>query len=164
MNHTENYQLCQWEAPDPIRREDFNADNAALDAALSAIRQAADSKADAEDVAALAANMGAVGKNARVTWGSYIGDGTYGADNPTTLTFDFVPVLVAVNVTNTIGEVISWLVRPYPYTLNTTSHRILVTWNDHSISWYYADSTSGHINQNNTSGYEYHYLALGYDT
>jgi hypothetical protein len=34
MTKTENFQFNQWEAGDPIRREDFNRDNAILDAAL----------------------------------------------------------------------------------------------------------------------------------
>ena len=33
-NHTRNYNLCQWEASDQVLREDFNADNAKIDAAL----------------------------------------------------------------------------------------------------------------------------------
>lgn len=39
MTKTTNYQLNQWDAADPIRREDFNADNAALDAAIAALSQ-----------------------------------------------------------------------------------------------------------------------------
>ena len=39
MTKTENYNLNQWEATDPIRREDFNADNAAIDAAIKAVEQ-----------------------------------------------------------------------------------------------------------------------------
>ena len=35
-NHTENYQLSQWERSDRILMEDFNADNAKIDAALKA--------------------------------------------------------------------------------------------------------------------------------
>ena len=34
MKTTQNYQLPQWEATDPLRREDFNAAMAALDAGL----------------------------------------------------------------------------------------------------------------------------------
>ena len=45
MKKTENYALNQWEAADVVRREDFNADNAAIDAAL---------KANADAVAAAA--------------------------------------------------------------------------------------------------------------
>ena len=35
MNQTTNYQLSQWDASDRILREDFNADNAKLDAVLA---------------------------------------------------------------------------------------------------------------------------------
>lgn len=37
MTKTDNYNLNQWEATDPIRREDFNADNAVIDAALKEV-------------------------------------------------------------------------------------------------------------------------------
>ena len=72
MEKTVNYQLNQWDAADPIRREDFNADNAALDAALAAIKSAAeeDVQSLSETVAALTAGLGSGGQNARVTWGS----------------------------------------------------------------------------------------------
>lgn len=33
-NHTVNYQLSQWEATDPVLREDFNADNRKIEKAL----------------------------------------------------------------------------------------------------------------------------------
>ena len=35
-NHTANYKLNQWEATDNVQRVDFNADNAAIEAALTA--------------------------------------------------------------------------------------------------------------------------------
>ena len=35
MKKTQNHQLCLWDPEDRIRREDFNADNAELDAALA---------------------------------------------------------------------------------------------------------------------------------
>lgn len=34
--HTENYNLCQWEGTDKVERLDFNADNASIEAALTA--------------------------------------------------------------------------------------------------------------------------------
>ena len=37
MNKTENYQLNQWEKTDRIMMEDFNGDNAKIDAALKAL-------------------------------------------------------------------------------------------------------------------------------
>ena len=36
-NHTEHYALNQWLAADQVQRTDFNADNAKIDAALSAL-------------------------------------------------------------------------------------------------------------------------------
>ncbi len=34
-NHTTNYKLNQWESTDQVQRMDFNAYNAAIDAALT---------------------------------------------------------------------------------------------------------------------------------
>lgn len=42
MNKTQNYQLSQWDGEDRILMEDFNADNARVEAALSALAAAAD--------------------------------------------------------------------------------------------------------------------------
>lgn len=39
MTKTEHYQLNQWDASDRVLREDFNADNAKIDAALEAFSQ-----------------------------------------------------------------------------------------------------------------------------
>ncbi len=39
-NYTTNYDLCQWEPTDPVIRTDFNADNAKLETALTALEEA----------------------------------------------------------------------------------------------------------------------------
>ena len=39
-NQTTNYQLNQWQSTDQVQRTDFNADNAKIDAALSALDSA----------------------------------------------------------------------------------------------------------------------------
>ena len=39
-NHTTNFELCQWQADDQVKRTDFNEDNAKIDAALSALGKA----------------------------------------------------------------------------------------------------------------------------
>ena len=49
MQQTSNYQLSQWDAEDRIQREDFNSDNAKVDAALK-------SKADTAAAARAAAS------------------------------------------------------------------------------------------------------------
>lgn len=60
MNKTANFQLTQWEKTDRIMMEDFNRDNAAIDAAL---KSNADKAAAAETAAREAADT-ALGKKA----------------------------------------------------------------------------------------------------
>ena len=58
MTKTTNYQLNQWAKSDRVMMDDFNADNAKIDAALKANADAAQAlqsgKADAQTVSALA--------------------------------------------------------------------------------------------------------------
>ena len=66
-NHTTNYQLSQWAKSDQVKMEDFNADNAKLDAALKA-------EADARAAAVNAINTALSGA-VKLAAGSYTGDG-----------------------------------------------------------------------------------------
>ena len=66
-NQTTNYQLSQWAKSDQVLMEDFNADNAKLDAALKA-------EADARTAAVNAINATLSGA-VKLTVGSYTGDG-----------------------------------------------------------------------------------------
>lgn len=52
MNKTEKYQLNQWELTDRIQMEDFNADNAKIDAALAEQAAVLAGKASHADVSA----------------------------------------------------------------------------------------------------------------
>ena len=89
MTKTENFALNQWDAVDPIRREDFNADNAALDAALNAIKNAAE-----EDVRSLGETVAAL---ADTVEGRKIAVGTYaGNDGTQTINVGFTPKVVWV--------------------------------------------------------------------
>ena len=65
-NQTSNYKLNQWKAEDRVMREDFNADNAKIDAALGLFPQ--------------------------LVFGSYTGDGTVGR----TIDLGFEPKAVFV--------------------------------------------------------------------
>ena len=60
VDHTTNYQLSQWETTDRILMEDFNSDNAKIDAALAAHDAALAGKADAADLAALTQALAAL--------------------------------------------------------------------------------------------------------
>lgn len=86
MNKTANFQLTQWEKTDRIMMEDFNRDNAAIDAAL---------KSNADKAAALQTALEKCG-NCRITISNYKGTGTLGEAHPTSLTFAEPPLLVFV--------------------------------------------------------------------
>lgn len=59
MGQTANYQLNQWVKTDRIQMEDFNSDNAKIDAALKANADAVATKAESATVSALQAALNA---------------------------------------------------------------------------------------------------------
>ena len=162
MQHTQNYQLSRWEKDDRIMMEDFNADNAKLDAALAA-------KADAEDVTALGESvndaLGSGGHNCRIICGSYTGTGTYGAASPTSLTTGFAPVLVIVQKTENVGYDPAILIRGMTVGRNNSGKSTLaVSWRDDGVSWY-TTNTSANLPaaiQMNTADQTFYYAAIGY--
>lgn len=85
MNKTPNYQLNQWDKSDRIQMEDFNADNAKIEAALLGANEAT--------AAAAASGL-------KVKTGSFSGTGTTG-----TRTYEIgaKPKLVIVRTSNTVS-------------------------------------------------------------
>ena len=59
MRQTADFQLNQWDLTDRIQMEDFNSDNAKVDAALSAISDRVDLKAAQSDLTALTSRVNA---------------------------------------------------------------------------------------------------------
>jgi len=80
MTHTTNYNLSQWDAGDRILRDDFNADNAKIDAELAA-------------AAGSIANLASVKGNCRIETFTYVGKGTSDTDSPTVVRFSAMPTL-----------------------------------------------------------------------
>ena len=73
MNRTTNYNLCQFEETDRVRRTDFNEDNAKIDGAVKAVDRRVDGlEASKADKTALAA---VEGKISRIVTGTYAGTG-----------------------------------------------------------------------------------------
>ena len=141
MNHTTNYNLNQWEASDRVTRADFNADNAAIDAAIAAVSAAA---------------AGAP----RFVYGSYRGTGTYGFNSPTTLDFDFEPKLLIVKSGPQID--VMFVLRestasPLITDVATLAYAI-TRWNGNSVSFINTSNARCQMNENNTT---YYYIALG---
>ena len=100
MDKTTNFDLPQWVKEDPIKMQDFNAAFQTIDETLKAAADATAEKADAatvqQTVAALQTALGSGGKTCRISSGSYAGNGKTGQSNPSSLTFDFTPVLVVI--------------------------------------------------------------------
>lgn len=167
MTKTTNYQLSQWEATDKLSRADFNADNAAIDAAIKAVADTANSKAGSAEVsalqqsvnsqiAALSTALGSGGSNCRIAWGSYVGTDKSGSKAAVVLTFPFQPILVYVcKDQNTTSGL---FLRPNG-ACNSAANNVAATWGADSISWYCTSSASAQFNEAAT----YYYVALGVD-
>lgn len=107
-NQTANYSLSQWVKSDQVRMEDFNADNAKLDAALAehagslsrlsgqvagkAEQTALTAEANARKSAVTALNQQlALKGNCQMEILTYTGNGLIGAGNPTRIPFTRPP-------------------------------------------------------------------------
>ena len=140
MNKTANFQLTQWEKTDRIMMEDFNRDNAAIDAAL---------KANADKAAALQTALAGAG-NCGIAVTSYTGAGAYGAENANTLSFEHPPLAVFI-----FGGDVGFLSRDRGMRVlrgNSTASTT-TTWSadGKSVSWYAGHSAY----QMNEKGYNY---------
>lgn len=139
MTKTEHYQLNQWEASDRVLREDFNSDNAKIDAAIESVRTAA----------------------LQLFVGSYTGDGT--ADR----TIDLGRAPKAVYVCAENGQILSsgryygglavpghpvWIENPQLTVLEVCSTGFIVHYRYNDPYKTYAYSNAENVN--------YHYLAL----
>ena len=104
------------------------------------------------------------GETAKIATGSYTGTGTYGSDNPCSLTFDFEPKILIIMPNTTASQ-------PYSGYWIQGSNWMMVNWvgssysnfrNEMTVSgnkatWY---STSAINKQLNESNYTYYYIAL----
>ena len=131
MTQTTNFHLNQWSPEDYVRRTDFNADNAKIDAALAAAG------------------------NCRIVTGSYTGTGKYDQYNPNTLTFDGKPLLVFI-----VGDRSCYAMRgcdTADVCYGSSGSTIDLTWGENTLSWY---NTNNFYAQMNISGRVYRYIAL----
>ena len=152
MNKTANYQLSQWEKADKVLMDDFNADNAKIDAALKA-------ETDARTAAVTSLSSS---RNCQAVTTGYTGTGVSGESNPNYLSFARRPFFIHVG-----GEAASGFSAVYGQTLTvchsgSSTRNIHLTWSGNSVSWYeefnsYAPSPTYQMNE---SGKQYKVLAL----
>lgn len=136
---TGNYQLNQWGKSDRIMMEEFNSDNAKIDAAL---KQTADAVA--------------LCGNCQLATTSYVGTGSAGAANARTLTFEKAPLAVLI-----FGKEIGFAApgSDVKSVKITTVDTNTTTWsNDNkTVTWYNGDLATSMLN---SKDYTYHVVIL----
>ena len=147
MQKTANYQLNQWVKSDRIQMEDFNSDNAKIDAALKATA----------DAAAAAQSAAAQCGNCFVTHGNYMGNNQLSK----TLTFSHPPVLVVIReLTNASSPYHMILIRGCSNANgcgSNSSSAVSVSWNGSSVTWQHSGDEKTAFNQ---TDHAYYYAAL----
>ena len=101
---------------------------------------------------------------ARIQTGSYVGTGTYGANNPCSLTFNFIPkVFILSNNYNDIVALYNQTYANNDYLTRDGVVDIYLTWNNNQVSWHTKtnDENFGPYNQANASGVTYRYCIIG---
>ena len=115
-------------------------------------------------VTTLDALMTALG-GGKMQAGTYTGTGTFGASNPSKLTFNFVPKLVIVlrsgnlNMTYGSGGFFLWLMNGSIVDTNTAGYALdSIALNSKTLTWY---ETTAAAYQFNAEGKVYNYIAIG---
>ena len=135
-NHTQNYNLPQWEPTDPFSRAEFNDAFQKIDTAVAA--------------------------NCKIAVGSYTGSGQYGSSHKNSLTFNFEPQLIFMHTYstrdyNTIPQYYIWARGAGTCASDWSGYDNTVTWTGKTVRWYSDNAT----HQFNESGVTYHYVAIG---
>ena len=138
-NFTENYQLSQWVKSDQVKMEDFNADNAKIDAAL------------ASHAAALAGKG-----NCQIWTTGYSGSGGYGSTNARSLSFPRQPKVVFIFGNHGLLVLAPDMNKGFVTSLNGGTD-VTVSWSGNSVSWYNGNTAWAMMN---ASGTAYQVVAL----
>ena len=154
MQQTSKYQFNLIEGTDDFSPTPLNDNMEKVEEELSELN---------DTVAQHTAAIGTGGHNCRIAFGSYTGNGLYGEEHPNRLEFDFTPMLVLIGV----GEgsyPCSHFLRPANGSCSALNYPMKVLWEGSAVGWHVNTTTNPDINQMNTSGTVYHYVAIGYDT
>ena len=144
MEQTGKYGLSQWDAEDRILMEDFNADNAKIEAAI-------------KDLETSTAQALAKAGNCKIVTGSYKGTGGYGSGNRNTLTFDGTPIVVIVAGSRGFTALRGATGTSCLGAEGGEPFALYLTWGTNSLSWY---ANNNAYSQCNTTNETYHYCAL----
>lgn len=164
-NHTDKYQLNQWEKSDKVLMEDFNGDNQKIEDALAGL---AESKAEQSEVDGLSGQLAsALLEVPRAAMGTYEGTGEYGTGKYTSVTFPFEPKLAVVMGSSIYAVFLAGNTAAWTHS-GFRQGNLVVRWDGATMSWYIksalwgssSDNTSAAL-QMNSAGVTYQYLAIG---
>lgn len=156
MQQTSKYQFKLIEGTDDFSPGPLNDNMEMVEEQFEAVE---------EEFSEVMTNLGSGGHNARIAWGTYTGNGNYGAANPTTISPGFYPVVVFVGDAGSTGYY-GWpttFLRGCPNANGVSTHSFQlqnVSWSDTSVSWYHTQYAEYQMNVLNTT---YYYVAIGYD-
>ena len=149
MKQTSNYQFNLIESGDTFSPSPLNENAEKAEEILTGLEGELSSQ-----IAAVMAAMGSGGSTARIAFGSWTGDGNYGASHKRTLSFGFKPVLVVV--LSGYPEQLTHMVRSH--TASSYGSTTTVEWGDRSVSFWCYNSADGAMAHD---GRAYHYVAIG---
>ena len=98
---------------------------------------------------------------AKIVAGKYVGTGTYGQNNPSTLKFPFKPRIVFIGCETAARQTsIGWICgRTNAYTIiDSTMYAATLSWFNDSVTWYSNQQAPAQLNY---TGVTYHYVAIG---
>ena len=153
-NQTSNYGLSQWEATDQVLREEFNADNSKIDAALKDLSN--QNKALEEALNTQGAEITKLG-NCEIGFVEYTSNNTYGSAHPTRITFPRKPMAFIV-----IGyEAVMFSICKSGIGLvcsSSTTTDLDLSWSENTVSFY--SNANPRLQMNSGSNHTYHVIAF----
>ena len=119
-------------------------------------------------LSALAAQVAANG-GCRIATGSYVGTGTGGQSNPTSITVGFSPKVVIVGNTSPVNTEFWFLIMVNPLdhsveglpSFRSDTRDIFVSWTGSGVSWYANSKFNPQFVQLNEAGITYQWIAWG---
>ena len=152
MQQTSKYQFKLIEGTDSFSPDPLNENMEMVEEQFESVE---------ESIAGVLSAMGSHGKTARIQWGSYTGDGQYGASHPTSLSFGFTPAAVFLACADDIYSRPTVLLRSMSTLPGPGGNfAISLTWSGSGLSWY---STYDASAQGSSDGVTYYYVAVGYE-
>lgn len=159
MRQTERYGFHLLDGEDRISPKPLNENMARMEQALI-------DSADAAGKALLRA-VGVGGHNARIAFGSYVGNGRSGSSAKNSLAFDFRPVFVQIAGEGRRGfpPFIRGCGQTAVHIFDADARDLYITavWEERGLHWYSTDYASPAYAQMNENGRTYYWAAIGYD-